>query len=246
MGVIFHQQGSSKPDAMQQQGRCKASFSKNHRFDPLAIPICGGSLNQISKPGVKMSDVELNETINGYSGAIGKLVFRKYKGRTIVGRKVKSSKPPTESQLAQRAEFTEAAAFATSVKANPALLAFYEPIAEQRDITVRALAMGDYLKKPTIKPLDLSNYKGQIGNPIKIRAIDNIGLAELNVKILAQNGTSIESGSAVEEGARSGKWIYTATAQVVLGSDIFIEVKGVDHAGNEVKITENPTVGEEE
>jgi hypothetical protein len=26
-------------------------------------------------------------------------------------------------------------------------------------------------------------------------------------------------------------------------SDVFIEVKGVDHAGNETKITENPTVG---
>lgn len=44
-----------------------------------------------------MSDVELNETINGYRGSIGKLVFKKYKGRTIVGRKVKSSKPPTEA-----------------------------------------------------------------------------------------------------------------------------------------------------
>jgi len=45
---------------------------------------------------------------------------------------------------------------------------------------------------------------------------------------------------------RSGKWIYTATAQVALGTDVFIEVEGVDHAGNETKITENPTVGVED
>ena len=152
-----------------------------------------------------MSDVELNETINGYRGAIGKLVFKKYKGRTMVCRKGVSNKPPTEGQLAQREDFADAAAFAKSVKANPALLAFYEPIAEQRDLTIRGVAMGDYLKKPTIKPLDLDNYKGHIGDVIKIRAIDDIGLAELNVNITAQDGTPIESGPAMEEGERSGK-----------------------------------------
>jgi len=193
-----------------------------------------------------MSDVELNETINGYRGSIGKLVFKKYKGRTIVGRKVKSSKPPTEGQLAQRADFKEASAFARTVKANPALLAFYGPIATQREVTVRVVAMGDYLKKPTIKPLNLDNYKGRIGDVIEIRATDDLGLAELSVKIVAQDGTPIESGPAIEEGERSGKWLYTATASVALGADIFIEVKGCDHAGNKAQLTESPTVGTEE
>ena len=193
-----------------------------------------------------MSDVELNETINGYRGSIGKLVFKKYKGRTIVGRKVKSSKPPTEGQLAHQADFKDASAFAKSVKTNPALLAFYGPIAKQRDVTVRVVAMGDYMKKPVIKPLDLSGYKGRVGDVIKIRAIDDLGFANLQVEINAQDGTHIESGQAVEEGERSGKWIYTATAQVALGSGVFLEVKGTDHAGNEAKITENPIVGAED
>ncbi len=87
-----------------------------------------------------MSDVELNETINGYRGSIGKLVFKKYKGRTIVGRKGRISKPPTEAQLVQREQFAEAAAFVRTVNANPDLLAFYGPIAEQRDLTVRGVS----------------------------------------------------------------------------------------------------------
>lgn len=116
-----------------------------------------------------MTEVNLNETVNGYSGSIGRLVFRKYRGRTIVGRKPVSTKPPTEGQLAQREEFKDAVAFAKFAMADPALSEFYEPIALQREITVYALAVGDYLKKPSIKPLDLSNYKGNIGDPIKIR-----------------------------------------------------------------------------
>jgi ABC-type sugar transport system substrate-binding protein len=87
-----------------------------------------------------------------------------------------------------------------------------------------------------------AHYKGQIGDVMEIRATDDLGLAELNVKIVAQDGTPIESGQAVEEGVSSGKWIYTTTAQVALGSDVFIEVKGCDHAGNKAQITENPTV----
>jgi hypothetical protein len=71
-------------------------------------------------------------------------------------------------------------------------------------------------------------------------------LADLNVEIVAQDGTHIESGKAVEQGVRSGKWIYTATAQVNIGTDVFIEAKGVDHAGNETQITENPIVGADE
>ena len=192
-----------------------------------------------------MSDVELNETINGYRGSIGKLVFKKYKGRTIVGRKVKSSKPPTEGQLAHRAEFKEASDFAKTVKADPALLAFYEPIAKQREVTVRVVAMGDYMKKPTIKPLDLSGYRGQVGDVITIKATDDIGLADLHVKIASSEGTLIEHGPAEEIGVRSGKWIYTATASVALGSDVSIDVTGVDHALNAAKVTESLRVGQD-
>lgn len=193
-----------------------------------------------------MSDVELNPTVDGYRGSIGRLVFKKYKGRTIVGKKPVRTKEPSPEELARQENFKEAVAYAKSVLADPVAREFYKPIALRRDISVYSLALGDFLKVPTLKPLDLSNYKGRIGDVIEIRAIDDIGLANLDVKIVAQDGTPIESGKALEIGDRSGKWNYIATKQVAVGTDIFIEVKGVDHAGNEAQITENPTVGAEE
>jgi len=101
----------------------------------------------------------------------------------------------------------------------------------------------DLLVAPDIKPLNLSKYKGQVGDIITIRATDDIGLADLDVALIANDGTTIEQGKAIEQGARTGTWIYTATQPVPLGSDIFIEVLGVDHAGTETKITESPRVG---
>jgi hypothetical protein len=116
-----------------------------------------------------MTEVNLNETVNGYRGSIGRLVFKKYKGRTIVGRKPVNTKPPTPAQTAQREQFKEASSFAKFAMEDPALRAFYGPIAQQRDITLYALAMGDYLKKPYIKPLDLTNYKGRVGDTHRTR-----------------------------------------------------------------------------
>ena len=190
-----------------------------------------------------MSEVDLNPTVDGYRGSIGRLVFKKYKGRTIVGKKPVRTKERGAGELAWQEHFKEAVAYAKSVLADPAALEFYQPIAMQRDISVYNVAMGDFLKLPGIKPLRLSKYKGNIGDVIEIRATDDIGLADLEVTISAQDGTAIEHGKAVELGTGTGKWNYTATAQVALGADIFIEVEGVDHAGNETKRTENPRVG---
>lgn len=193
-----------------------------------------------------MTEVNLNETVNGYRGSIGRLVFKRYKGRTIVGRKPVNTKPPTEKQIAHQQRFKEAAAFGKSAVANAALRAFYEPIAKDRDISIYSLAMGDFLNRPHFQYVDLFEYKGRVGDPIVIKALDDLGLASVDVALVTQLGEPIESGKAVEDGVRSGTWIYTATVPVALGSSIFIEVKGVDHAGTKIKISENPVVGEAE
>jgi hypothetical protein len=192
-----------------------------------------------------MSKVNLNPTVDGYRGSIGRLVFKKYRGKTIVATKPEFTKAPTAGQAAQRERFKEAAAFAVSAMADPMLRAFYEPIAKERQLSVYTVAVGDFLKVPEFKEIDLSAYQGRIGDLIVIKASDDLGLAEVNVKITSQTGTPVESGKAVELGAGSGKWVYSATASVAMGSDIFIEINGADHAGNKISITENPTVGED-
>src|SRR5688572_12794308 len=117
-----------------------------------------------------MSDVELNPTVDGYRGSIGRLVFKKYKGRTIVGKKPVRTKEPGMEELARRERFKEAVAYAKSVLADPVAYEFYKPIAFQRDLSVYCCALGDFLKLPTIKPLNLDKYRGQIGDTIAIRA----------------------------------------------------------------------------
>jgi len=154
--------------------------------------------------------------------------------------------PPIHTILvkekSKQKRFKKASAHAKALLAEPDTRESYQAISKESAVPLFAVTMGDILNQPSILPLDLSQYRGRIGDAIAIQAEDDIGLAEINENIVAQDGTPIESGQAVEIGVRSGEWIYTATKQVALGTDIFIEVKGVDHTGNNTQITENPTV----
>ena len=60
---------------------------------------------------------------------------------------------------------------------------------------------------------------------MRIEAEDDLGLVGLNVSIIAQDGTPIESSNAVEKGVRSGEWIYTITKPVALGTDVLLRSK---------------------
>jgi hypothetical protein len=98
--------------------------------------------------------------------------------------------------------------------------------------SVHLVAVKDWMVKPTFQPLDFSEYSGNVGAKIQVLAQDDIGLASVIFTLTAIDGTQLEPGPAVEDGVRTGDWIYTATVPVPLGADIFVEARGVDHAGN--------------
>ena len=135
------------------------------------------------------------------------------------------------------------AGFLSHTSRTPESAAFYETWAKEKGKRTRNVAIGEYLCKPSIKPLDLSEYKGQIGNVITIRGKDYLGFAEMNVEIRAQDGALIEEGQAVQRDFRPLEWTYAATKPVALGSDIFIKIVAFNHVGTKAQITESPTVG---
>ena len=193
-----------------------------------------------------MPKTTLNPTIDDYRGSFGKLVFKKYKGRTIVAKKPVVTAEPSEAQVNQRTRFKEAAAFGKFAQDDPQLRAYYEPIALARDVTIYTVAVQDFLTNPKIKPLFLSDYQGRVGDPIELHATDRVGIVDLQVTIDSNQWVLIESGKAVESAPGTGRWTYTATTAIPLGTDIFIGVVALDRAGNRAKLTETPRVGEDD
>jgi len=192
-----------------------------------------------------MTKVRFKGPIGGFSGAMDGMVFADNGERTVAYIRKERKGEKSEAELERDENWAEARAYANSVKAsNPDLWELYRQVGKERKVSPCALAIGDYLKPPSFRPLDLKDYKGQVGDPIQIHAVDNIGLASVEVSIDRQDGTELEKGVAVELGTRTGFWVYTATQPVTLGTDVFIEVVGLDYAGHRVKMTENPVVGE--
>ena len=187
-----------------------------------------------------MTKVFLQPGLRGLSGGMGDWVYQIRNGKTVVGMKpLNVYREPTESQQVHRQRFAEAAAYAKRALADPEKRAFYQEAARAKDIPAFSLAVADYLKVPTFKAFDASEYHGQVGDPLLIQAADDLGFAVVPVTLSEFDGTPIESGNAVETGPRSGIWVYTSTTSAAPGTELMIEVVGIDHAGHEAQISED-------
>jgi hypothetical protein len=182
-----------------------------------------------------MAKMKFNGFVDTVSGSVGGLVVRK--GRR--GKYTLSNKPdmselePSQAQVVQRKVFARAVIYAKSVMEDPASLAFYESLAEQRDTPAFSLCVGDYLNAPTMDDLDLSGYQGKVGDSILITTHDDVGVVRVNVELTRTDGTNIERGQAVE--LSIGNWAYIATVPVAIGTDIFIEAEAFDRPGRRVR-----------
>ena len=192
-----------------------------------------------------MTKVRFVGPIGGFSGAMDGMVFADHGERTVAYlKKNKKDREPSEAEQERDDRWAEARAYARSAMADPEKWELYKLVGKEKKLSPFILAMNDYRNAPSFRSLDLQLYRGRVGDPIQIRAIDDVGLVSVSVELISPAGTHIEKGMAVENGVRTGFWTYTATQAVSPGTDLFIEVTGVDHTGHQVKMTENPAVGQ--
>ena len=193
-----------------------------------------------------MAKIRFKGPIGGMSGSVDGMVFTDNGIRTVAYVRKPKTGEKSEAELRRDYRMAEARAYATTVKKeNPALWELYRQVAKPRKISPQAIAVGDFMNVPVFSPLDLTSYLGKVGDPIKIHCKDDIGLVSVEVSIDRQDGTDVEKGMAAVLDAREGFWVYKATQAIPLGTDVFIEVVGLDHAGHRIKLTENPAVGED-
>lgn len=184
----------------------------------------------------------MHAPFTSFSGTIGKLVYKKYKGKTVVTLKPDSDRPLSQAETDHRQFFTQAAAWTNVALQDEELGPFYEALGKQRAIKARAAAMSDALKRPTLEGLDLSNYAGKAGDQIYFMATDNVGLTYAMVTIGDGNTFVFESGQAAEVDAGTGYWMYTARKDIPDGTTATIKVKVSDRPGNIVELTEEKSL----
>lgn len=177
-----------------------------------------------------MAESKNNIITHGLSGKVGDLiVFSQRNGKTIVSRAPREkTKEDTEKQKEHKRKFQRAILYAKVVMNDPDTKELYESKADRpKGITGHNVAVADLLNAPDIDSIDMSGYTGKVGDIIKIIALDDFEVKAVTVKIENADGSLVEDGEAVDNGA---EWVYTAT------------VKNADLSGDKITVTatDNP------
>ena len=178
-----------------------------------------------------MAKSENNEVMYGARGRVGNLVVFKNFGsnQTVIAKRPKRAENPlyTQKQLEAKLKFREGVVYAKGVINNPTLSAIYQ-LAAKPGTSVYNLALADYCKAPEISVVDADDYQGQIGDQIRVRAMDNFSVTEVKVSIYDAANVLIESGLATLS-ANSVDWIYDTTTVngILAGSKITAEAKDI-------------------
>jgi hypothetical protein len=125
----------------------------------------------------EMTKVRCKGPIGGFSGSMDGMVFADNGERTVAYIRKERKGEKSEAELERDENWAEARAYANSVKAsNPELWELYRQVGRERKVSPFALAVGDYLKPPALRPLNLKDYKGQVGDPDPCRGQHRPGL----------------------------------------------------------------------
>ena len=185
-----------------------------------------------------------NILLHGFSGKIGDILVIKQVGDKIILAQApkKTDKEPTKAQKAHRLKFQEAIIYAKAVLKDEGEKAEYQ---EKSTISKSEynVAVADFMKAPDIDEIDITNYTGKVGDTIRVRAIDDFKVVQVQISIINADGTILEEGNAVLQD-NGLDWIYTATQQNDNLDGDKIIVRASDKPGNITTEEEILTHGE--
>jgi hypothetical protein len=173
-----------------------------------------------------------------YSGRVGDIVFRNYGGKSVMAKRPDCSKVvKSPAQLENQKRFAKAVKSSKTVKNNPQRFEYYSNKKKKKKyMSAYHAAMSDFMSKPKVQKVDLTTYRGQAGNVIKILAWDKFRVETVSVMILNKMGQLIESGPAVAlpfSGNR--EWDYISTVENVDYKSCRVLVQVKDRPGNVVE-----------
>jgi hypothetical protein len=171
-----------------------------------------------------MAKSQNNVLTFGLSGKIGDLlVFSQRSGKTIVSKIPPAPTSASEKQKKQRKRFQQATIYAkTALDDRPTKEMYEEAAKKKKGLSAYNVAVADFFNAPDINTVDLSDYTGAVGDPIRMMVSDDFAVKSVHVRIINADGSLVEEGLAVNSAGNA--WIYTATQnnESLVGDKIII------------------------
>ena len=104
------------------------------------------------------------------------------------------------------------------------------------------LALPHLLPSPKVEVIELTDYQGQIGDPIFFATSDDFGMSNLYVVIRDDQGNVIESGDAAQFDDCSDCWDYRATVAVPPGTSVTVYAIATDSLWGAGALSQGTTI----
>jgi hypothetical protein len=157
-----------------------------------------------------MATVRNNIIMQGLSGGLGnQLVIRQDKaGRTIIATRPRHNpnRVFSETQQQHRNNFREAAIYAQSARGAQ----IYISKAAGTPMNPYNVALADWFHAPEILEIDLGEWSGQPAKVIRIKALDDVLVTQVSIRILGAGSALLEQGPATQVDGLW--WEYTTHA----------------------------------
>lgn len=179
-----------------------------------------------------MAKMKLSPTVDAISGRLGNIVHRQLWGDHVL------SRPPDFSlrvlspkQLAQNNKYKQAALIWKGLPAQ--LKAAYREWGRRINKPPYALFNQNYSSPPSVEDIDLSQYHGQAGHPILVRAVDLFEVAAVEVTVRRTEGDIVEKGPAAQNQSEPQAWLYAASVAVPAPASLVVEAVALNWAGGQ-------------
>ena len=176
-----------------------------------------------------MAKAILSPSLAGIRGRIDAFVYRQQNGQTVILPHTVPKDRPSKAQKANRNRFSKAKDYAKAVLADPLRRERYRRLAVERKCPSNALLIANFLNPPTIELVELGEYRGRVGDPIRILADDPIEVVSVTVTLrAASTGKVVESGSATRD---HDVWVYQCASAAENLREIRVEIAAANRAG---------------
>jgi hypothetical protein len=173
---------------------------------------------------------KMHSGLGRISGTIGGFVFKTYRGKTVLSKKPKFTKPWSKAQVATRKTFKAASDYSESVKADPVLREAYRQRGRRLKLNYRQMALRDAFNPPRVDSVDRSRFKPQQGGELVITAFDDFEVIGVQVTLHDSSGRVVASGDATPS---HGRWRFEVPpATSAARAPVSIEVAARDRPGN--------------
>jgi hypothetical protein len=134
----------------------------------------------------------------------------------------------TSGKGSHREALREAITFANFVETHEV----YIHKAMELGTTPYNLAITDWFGAPRVLEIDVDGWTGEIGQPIRVKARDNVMVARVTVVIRDLNENVLETGEAVSSAEDDAWWIYTTQSRIKMTPFPTVEAIAEDLPGN--------------